>query len=259
MSLVGGRILQVLGGTILLGLLTYEIATWFGGEAQASGADRKFLADARTSALLTLWALFPAIYLWRAKRMPVLWVHAGAHYLVLGLGFLVLLAHDFHHRDATLFLNVPFVAALLFPVAVFVVSQRVASALRLAKTPLELYGHLLVVILLGFEIHGVVELWEGFDKNDRIATALISVAWAVYAFAVLWLGMKYEKSAWRWFALALLAVTLIKVLLFDMARVHKIWRVVSFAVLGALLMVCSYVYVRHERRKIPEPETDDSP
>jgi hypothetical protein len=34
-----------------------------------------------------------------------------------------------------------------------------------------------------------------------------------------------------------------------MAEVRQIWRVLSFMALGALLMICSYAYSRHERLK----------
>jgi uncharacterized membrane protein len=79
--------------------------------------------------------------------------------------------------------------------------------------------------------------------------ALISAGWALYATAVLVIGISRNLPAWRWLALGLLGVTLLKVLCVDMAEVRQIWRVLSFLVLGALLMACSYAYTRLERRK----------
>jgi uncharacterized membrane protein len=79
--------------------------------------------------------------------------------------------------------------------------------------------------------------------------ALISAGWALYATAVLVVGISRNLQAWRWLALGLLGITVLKVFLVDMAEVRQIWRVLSFLVLGALLMACSYAYTRVERKR----------
>jgi uncharacterized membrane protein len=85
--------------------------------------------------------------------------------------------------------------------------------------------------------------------------ALISTAWAGYATALLGIGMSRDLRSWRWMALLLLAATLLKVFFVDMAEVRQIWRVLSFMVLGALLMACSYAYSRRERKRRPVEES----
>jgi uncharacterized membrane protein len=46
----------------------------------------------------------------------------------------------------------------------------------------------------------------------------------------------------RYAALALLGVTLLKILIIDMADVQAIWRILSFLCVGLLLLAVSYIY-----------------
>ncbi|MBN1442049.1 MAG: DUF2339 domain-containing protein [Planctomycetes bacterium] len=252
-----GRGIQVVGIAILLVLLSGEVAAWFWGERLVPGADRALLRDLEAAALLGLWALFPALYIWRARRVRELWILAAVHYAVMGLGYLVVLAR-LHRSDALLFLNLQFAAGVLFPAGIFAVARALAPRAPRARVCLEIYAHVLAVLLLSFEIFGVLGLREWSESREWIRTALVSVAWTLYAFVVLSLGVWRARAAWRWFALGLLVVTIAKVFFVDASQVEQIWRVVSFAVLGTLLMGSSYVYARHERKKKAEIEGDDA-
>jgi len=58
------------------------------------------------------------------------------------------------------------------------------------------------------------------------------------------MGFWRRSACLRWQALALLAVTIIKVFLFDMNVLSQGYRILSFLGLGALLFAVSYVYQR---------------
>jgi len=49
-------------------------------------------------------------------------------------------------------------------------------------------------------------------------------------------------------ALALFGATALKLVIVDMARVQEIYRIVSFFVLGILMIAASYLYHRVEKR-----------
>jgi uncharacterized membrane protein len=188
-----------------------------------------------------------------------LYALSAAHYTILGLAYLSLLA-DLHHRETLVFLNPVFLAALLVPLGVFLIGCRIGRGGDKAKYGLQVYAHFLCVILIAAELLQGLSLptWSA-SSREWIRMALISVAWAGYATALLGVGISRNLRAWRWFALSLLGVTLIKVVFLDMAEIRQIWRVISFMVLGALLMICSYAYSRHERMKrnagnAPAPE-----
>jgi uncharacterized membrane protein len=48
----------------------------------------------------------------------------------------------------------------------------------------------------------------------------------------------------RWQALILIAITVVKVFVYDVSQLERGYRIVSFIVLGALLLAISFVYQR---------------
>jgi uncharacterized membrane protein len=55
----------------------------------------------------------------------------------------------------------------------------------------------------------------------------------------------FRRSAFvRWQALLLIAVTIVKVFVHDVSQLDRGYRIVSFIVLGALLLAISFVYQR---------------
>ena len=48
----------------------------------------------------------------------------------------------------------------------------------------------------------------------------------------------------RWQALLLIAVTIVKVFVYDVSQLDKGYRILSFIVLGVLLLTISFVYQR---------------
>jgi uncharacterized membrane protein len=65
-----------------------------------------------------------------------------------------------------------------------------------------------------------------------------------YGAGLMWLGFARKSSLLRWQAIVLIAVTVIKVFLFDVSSLDHGWRVLSFIILGALLLAVSYAYQR---------------
>jgi uncharacterized membrane protein len=88
----------------------------------------------------------------------------------------------------------------------------------------------------------------GGTRQDAVFRAQVaaSVAWAVYAAALLGLGFLRERADLRWTAIVLFGVTLVKVFLHDMARLDVVYRVFTFLVLGLLLVVASRLYQRRK-------------
>lgn len=74
--------------------------------------------------------------------------------------------------------------------------------------------------------------------------AAISVLWAVCAIVLMILGFWKHLVVLRRCSMVLFAVTLLKVFLWDMARVSTPYRIVSFLVVGLLLIGASYLYHR---------------
>ena len=70
----------------------------------------------------------------------------------------------------------------------------------------------------------------------------LSVVWAVYAGALAAAGFIRRVSAIRWASLVLFALTIVKVMLVDIARLEQLYRIIVFFVLGVLLLLVAWAY-----------------
>ena len=72
-------------------------------------------------------------------------------------------------------------------------------------------------------------------------TALTSAAWGVYGVALVVVGLRLADDLVRSIGLGTVLLTVAKVLIFDLAEVPALWRVLLFMGLGALLLLVSYL------------------
>lgn len=78
--------------------------------------------------------------------------------------------------------------------------------------------------------------------------AALSVLWTIFSVALMLLGFKENHQALRKVSLGLFAVTLGKVFLFDMANISTPYRIISFIILGLVLVGTSYLYYKFKDR-----------
>ena len=76
----------------------------------------------------------------------------------------------------------------------------------------------------------------------------LSILWTLYAFAAMGVGIQRRVAAVRFGAMALFGIVVIKVFLIDLARLDAGYRILSFLVLGAMLIVASFMYTRFRER-----------
>ena len=96
------------------------------------------------------------------------------------------------------------------------------------------------VVLLTTEIHAFFAMREGAFTREM----MVSVTWAVYATALIVIGLQRRYAPIRYFAIALFALTIAKVFFSDLAELQRIYRVMSVIALGVTLMLTSYLYQR---------------
>jgi uncharacterized membrane protein len=70
---------------------------------------------------------------------------------------------------------------------------------------------------------------------------LTSAAWGVYGVALVVVGLRLHDDLIRQIGLGTVLVTALKVLVFDLAAVPGLWRVLLFMGLGGLLLLVSYL------------------
>ncbi|MFH1722562.1 MAG: DUF2339 domain-containing protein [Candidatus Altiarchaeota archaeon] len=90
-------------------------------------------------------------------------------------------------------------------------------------------GTILTTLLVGLEVSGK---W-------------ISVAWSIFAVILLVVGFKVKYQLLRILGLLLLGITIVKVFVYDLASLKTIYRVMSFIVLGLILLVASFSYTKY--------------
>lgn len=71
-----------------------------------------------------------------------------------------------------------------------------------------------------------------------------SALWMGYGTMLMIVGFARRSAFVRWQAMVLIALTIIKVFTYDVAQLDRGYRIVSFIVLGALLLAISFVYQR---------------
>ncbi len=85
-------------------------------------------------------------------------------------------------------------------------------------------------------------------QNLELAKQLsLSVIWAVYASGLLAVGHFRRLRLLRGMGLGLLSLTVLKVFLWDLSSLDRVYRIISFIMLGAILLVVSYFYQRSQQ------------
>jgi len=95
-----------------------------------------------------------------------------------------------------------------------------------------------------------VEFWDYFGKaSTGIEASLaqhlaLSILWTAYASVLLFLGMQSKSALLRWQSLILFGLVVGKVFLYDLSFLERAYRILSFFILGAVLLAVSFLYQR---------------
>ncbi|MFT3787690.1 MAG: DUF2339 domain-containing protein [Tepidisphaeraceae bacterium] len=102
--------------------------------------------------------------------------------------------------------------------------------------------------LSGEALHVVdrIGLGQTLARPDLVKHMTLSVLWAVSGFGGIVAGFMLRSSPTRYVSLAVLALTLLKIVGLDMAEVQTVWRVLTFMAVGVMLMGVSYVYFLYD-------------
>lgn len=212
----------------------------------------------RAASLVLLWTAIPGVVAWASPRRPVPWGYvAVACYAVGGLVFLYGLP-DYDFPSPVLALNVSFASRLLFVLALF----GSLWAIRAGRLPswygvgVGVAGNVLLALLVALEF----ARWSDHTAliTNRMGQALTSAAWAVHAFALIWVGLVMRKQALRWFGIILFSVTAAKVLIVDTAQIGHIYRIISLMATGLLLLAAMAAY-HHYSARLLGPRDDEPP
>ncbi|MHB8881016.1 MAG: DUF2339 domain-containing protein [Thermodesulfovibrionales bacterium] len=109
---------------------------------------------------------------------------------------------------------------------------------------------LLSIVLLSAEVMDFFRLSSSAPLLEiRYARELsLSILWTVYASVVIGAGILKKTRLLRVMGILLASAAIIKVFLFDLSALQTIYRIVSFIMLGMILLAVSYFYNRFRDR-----------
>jgi uncharacterized membrane protein len=206
------------------------------------------------------WLVEAGVLLWVADRIGARFLHYLA-VVALGLGVVRLLLID-NFRVDTLLLNSRMATYIL---AVAVLALLAWSSLRRAS---DFDRQLAAVAVLAVSALALVGLsreigdyygrqthagWNGATPWTRAAEAnrhsiaiaedfTYSALWMGYGALLMVIGFWRKSAFFRWQALFLIAATIVKVFIYDVSQLDRGYRILSFMILGVLLLAVSFVY-----------------
>jgi uncharacterized membrane protein len=201
------------------------------------------------------WALEGLALLWFFRIVP----NRGLRYVgvaLLCVAFIRLALNpavlEYHRRSATPIWNWYLYAYGITIVCLFVSAwlfrpPRTTDFERISPTLLNSLGAILAFLLLNVEIADYFSIGPTltFSFSGNLARDMTySIAWALYAFALLLIGMRQQTRWVRYSGVALLLATLAKLFLHDLSSLSPLYRIGAFIGVAVVLIVASFVYQR---------------
>ncbi|MCZ6683464.1 MAG: DUF2339 domain-containing protein, partial [Planctomycetota bacterium] len=109
----------------------------------------------------------------------------------------------------------------------------------------------MIVSVYTFEIARVFKFESlpfSFESTNLAMHVTLSIAWTLNAGVLLIIGFVRWDKLFRLFALGLFALTIAKVFVFDLSKQVVVYRIISFGVLGVVLLLASLLYQRLSAR-----------
>ena len=192
------------------------------------------------------WALELAALAWIGSHTD----SKGLIYAALAIFVLVLVRLNsvdawMYASDASydLIANARFLTFLIAAAALWAAAYWIKTGLE--ALTLYLGGHYVMLWGLGLEALGWVGRNASPDNLRSAQSASISILMACYAVLLVGAGVIYRSALNRLLGLGLIGVVVAKLYLYDVWLLVRIYRIAAFGVLGALLLLTSYVYSRN--------------
>ncbi len=230
-------------------LLTLEVGSYW---EVVPSENRQAL---QMASLTALWAIIATatMYVIARRNAPLAALVPAWGAFVVGALFCFGSLANHESQTAWLFLNGITLAKLVFIGALFA-GAYFARRLEFASATAawEIAGHVFLALLIATEIERWGDVFS--DASRRLAPGAISGAWALHALALVWYGLVSKLGLRRYLGFGLFAITVFKVLFYDMQELGQAARILSFLACGILLLVAAAVYRRFEKIMIKEEE-----
>lgn len=207
------------------------------------------------------WAVQAAVLLWMGTRLQRKMLVAGAYILLL-LSICKFLLYDygtvFHfsayqghiYGSYTYLITERIITSLVLLLATgwFAVSARRNEITLMSKAGKDVPYIAAVNGIVLFIILNIETASFFYDYLLAARFAAISVLWAVFSILMVVAGFRSNSVVLRKASLGLFAATIIKVFLFDMSNISTPYRIISFIILGLMLVGTSYLYYKFREK-----------
>jgi uncharacterized membrane protein len=196
--------------------------------------------------ITTAWALEMAALSWIAARLN----SKGLNYAALAVFVLVLFRLDgvdsWMYASPAAYQPVVNARFLTFVIAACA-AWGAAYWTKAGWQALVFYlgGHYVMLWILSLEALGWVARGASAENLLSAQSAAVSIMMACYALLLIGAGVVYRSGLNRMLGLGLIGVVVAKLYLYDVWLLVRLYRIVAFGVLGALLLLTSYVYSRN--------------
>jgi uncharacterized membrane protein len=123
---------------------------------------------------------------------------------------------------------------------------------RIEIAALSVATNLFALIALTLEFWDYFGLRSTFVENSLAQHLSVSILWTAYAGVLIFLGIQRHSPLLRWQALFLLGVVVVKVFFYDLSFLDRVYRILSFFILGSALLAVSFLYQRKIARDRPD-------
>jgi uncharacterized membrane protein len=234
------------------------------------------LAKAMLFLIITIPVLFSGHWItifWSAQALVLVWMAvklerrslAAGGYALLLVSILKFLLHDYNE---VFHVNVDFWFSIRGGYAYLILERWVTASLLLIATAgtgmlatrasgsmrvTERGDAPLLFLAFGIVLFIVLTVETSaffYEYLLQARFAAISVLWTLFSVGLMLIGFRQNSAAARKTSFGLFLVVVLKVFLFDMANISTPYRIISFIILGLVLVGTSYLYHRYKDRII---------
>ena len=246
---------------LLCGLIHREISTFWA--VRAGILKIEIALSYQHTSLTLLWAMIPLIFLWLGRNLNVRFsIPAALTAYIVGLIVILkgVAAGSWIAWDVP-FLNLQWLSRFVFVVALWIGANWMRSVHDRPATWhgwasllqfVEAVGHVMLVFLLYAEVDTWISASRVFSSFMRFG--FVSALWSFQALTLIGIGLRTRNQFRRILGFILFGITVAKLLAIDMAVLQPVYRILSFAVTGILLIVAAYLY-----QKFAKALLDDRP
>lgn len=257
----GKPLLHYAWTTIVFTLLTVEVLDYFDRRAgTASFNDQRAWETGLLLAALWIGYGLALVFMGRRTGAEAL-AHVGLAAMVLSLVTTAIFAVTFLPiEDFRLVANTRFAVVALSMAAAFAATRLLEDEgwERHVRIGLFIGMALLSFELLTAETRDHFSRRIAISQEDRVPTEgivlslrnkqqlAISGVWLAYSTVMMTIGIARRSRGFRISAISLLALTILKVFLYDLSFLSELYRIFSFIGLGVILLAASFAYQRYK-------------